>query len=177
MIDRQAFLSKMEEELYELKKEILKHNNKIEDVNTLIWSIDGMRKLVGDQMLKYIKTNPDTPWDDIYERTEEMWTYCNNCSWYGYVNKLDRDDPCPDCKTYNLSQQYVIVKLHCQDCGEIHYAFQGKLQCVKCESKNVVVVRKMEVERTVYGQFESDKKIKDFGFKPWPKDKEGNLIC
>jgi hypothetical protein len=177
MTDRKTFLSEMDERLYDLKKEVLKRNKDIKDVNTLIWSIDGMRKLVGNQMLKYIKTRPDTPWHDIYERTEEIWTYCNSCGWYGYINKPDRDEACPTCCAYDLSQNYVIVKIHCQECGEIHYACQGKLKCVECESKNVVVVRKMEVERTVYGKFEFDKKIKDFGFEPWPKDKEGNLIC
>ncbi len=171
------FLSKMEKRLYDLKREILRHNEELKDVNTLTWMIDGMRNLVGKEMVKYIKTKPETPWKEIYERTEEIWTYCNKCGWCGYINKPDRDEPCPNCNKYDLNQHYVIVKIHCQKCNDIHYALQGKLKCVECESENVHVIRKMEVIRTVYGRFDFDKKIKSFGFKSWPKDKEGKLIC
>ena len=171
------FLSEIEKKLYDLKRETLRRNKELKDTNTLIWMIDDMRNLVGKEMIKYIKTKPETPWEEIYERTEEIWTCCNKCGWCGYINKPDRDEPCPNCNKYDLSQRYIIAKIECQKCGDIHYALQGKLKCVECESEDVVIVRKMEVMRTVYGRFDSSKKIKTFGFKPWPKDKEGKLIC
>ena len=172
-----SFLSEIEKKLYDLKRETLKRNKEIKDVNTLVWIIDDMRNIIGKEMIKYIKTKPETPWKDIYDRTEKMWVYCNECGWRGYIKKVDRDAPCPDCGVYNLSQRYVIVKIQCQDCEDIHYALQGKLQCIKCKSVNVKAVRKMEVRRTVYGRFDFDKKIKTSESKPWPKSKKGKLIC
>jgi len=118
-----------------------------------------------------------TPWDEIDKRTEYIWTHCNKCRWNGFIVKPDRDEPCPQCGVFDLKQRFIIVKIHCKDCGEIEYARQGKLECGKCKSKRVNVVRKIKVLRTVFGELNNDKKIKPAGFKSWPKDKKGNLIC
>jgi len=171
------FLSKIEKKLFDLKKEVLKCNKKIGDANSLVWMIDSMRNSLNEEMLKTMIVKPDTPWDEIYEKTEYMWVYCNKCGWCGYVKKPNRDDPCPNCNTFDLKQHFVIVKIHCGECGDINYAVQGVLKCLKCKSTHVSAVRKMEVSRTVFGESNFEEKIKTAGFKPWPKDKKGNLIC
>jgi len=170
------FLSKLEKDLFDLKKEILKNNNKIKDINTLIWMLDRMRNLIGEEMLKKLSTVPETPWDEIYEKTEYIWTYCYSCGWHGFVEKPKRDEPCPKCNVFDLKQRFVIVKIHCNKCGNIHYAAQGKLKCIECGSEYVSIIQKMEVLRTVTGRFDFDEKIKPAGFKPWPKDEKGNLV-
>jgi Zn finger protein HypA/HybF involved in hydrogenase expression len=170
------FLSKLEKDLFDLKKEVLKRNNDIDEVNTLIWMIDGMRNSVGEEMLKTLSTIPETPWKEIYEKTEYIWTYCNKCTWCGYVKKPKRDDPCPNCGTFDLKQRYVLVRIGCKDCGRIGYAAQGVLKCVKCKSKSVSVIQKRETLRTHCGKLDNET-IKYKGSKPWPKDEEGNLIC
>ncbi len=170
------FLSELEKNLYDLKREVLKRNGEIRDPNTLVWMIDGMRNSVGKELLKtFNKVPPETPWDEIFQRTEDIWTYCNNCGWCDYINKLNRDEPCPICNGFDLKQRFVIVKIHCNKCGDIRYAAQGILKCVECGSKHVSIVRRMEVSRTVYGNLDSAEKIKTTGFKLWPKDKKGNL--
>jgi len=174
-INRNDFLIKLELKLFSLKKEILKRNNDIEDVNTLIWMTDRMRDLVVDEMSKTMSTAPDTPWEEILSKTEDIWTYCNKCGWYGYIKKPDRDKPCPRCEFFDLKQRFIIVKIHCNKCGDIRYADQGVLKCVECGSEHVSIVRKMEVLRTVTGSFDSVEKIKSVGFKLWPKDEKGNL--
>ena len=173
---KNTFLPKMERNLFDLKKEILKRNKDIKDVNTLIWMIDGMRNSLSEELLKTLPTIPEIPWDEIYNKTEYIWTYCNKCGWYDYIKKPDRDEPCPNCDFFDLKQCFVIAKLHCNKCGDIHYAHQGILKCIKCDSTRVSIVRKMEVLRTVYGRFNFDEKIRPTGFKPWPKDEKGNLV-
>jgi len=175
-MNNKNFLSKLEKDLFDLKKEVLKRNGDINEVNTLIWTIDGMRNLISKEMLKTLPTVPETPWNEIYEKTEYIWVYCNKCGWYGYIKKPNRDEPCPNCNTFDLKQRYIIVKLHCKDCNDIHYALQGILKCIKCDSKNVSIVRKMEVLRTVYSRFNFNEKMKPAGLEPWPKDKKGNLM-
>lgn len=177
MQNQKKFLGKLEKNLFDLKKETLKHNKDIEDVNTLIWMIDGMRNSIGEEMLKTLSTKPEIPWKDIYIKTEYIWTYCNKCNWYGYVKKPKRDDPCPNCGVFDLKQHYILAKTHCNDCSYIEYAKQGVLKCVKCNSKNIRVIRKMEVSRTIYGRIDHKEKIKYKGSEPWPKDEKGNLIC
>lgn len=154
------FLSKLEKNLYDLKREVLVRNGEIKDVSTLVWLIDGMRNSVGEEMLKEFKTTPKTPWDEVFERTEEIWTYCNNCGWCGFVRKPDREKPCPNCQFYDLKQRYVIVRISCKDCGYIGYALQGVLKCNECESVNVNVIQKREVLRTLYGGEDLDKKMR-----------------
>ena len=99
------FLGELEKNLYDLKREVLKNNGKINDPNTLIWMINGMRDKVGKEMLKTFKTAPETPWEEIFERTEEIWTYCNKCGWCDFIKKPDREKPCPNCKAYDLKQR------------------------------------------------------------------------
>lgn len=171
------FLSKIEKNLFDLKREVLKRNKDINEVNTLIWMIDNMRNLLNEEMLKTIPKMPEIPWPEIYEKTEYIWTYCNKCGWVGYIKKSNRDEPCPNCNTFDLKQHFVIVKIHCNKCGDIHYAGQGVLKCLKCKSEHVSIVRKMEVLRIVTGKFDFNEKIKYKGFKPWPKDEKGNLVC
>jgi len=154
------FLGELEKNLYDLKREVLKNNGKINDPNTLIWMINGMRDKVGKEMLKTFKTAPETPWEEIFERTEEIWTYCNKCGWCDFIKKPDREKPCPNCKAYDLKQRYVIVRIRCKDCGHIGYALQGVLKCNECKSRNVDAMQKREVLRTLYGGEHLDKKMR-----------------
>ena len=189
MTTNKNFLSKIEKNLFDLKKEVLKRNKDIEDVNTLVWMVDNMRNSLNEEILKTLQPTactkllntlpgvPKTPWKEIYKKTEYTWTYCNKCGWCGYVEKPKRDDPCQNCGVFDLKQRCIIAKIHCNDCNCIEYARQGVLKCSKCKSKNVNIVRTMEVSRTLYGKLNHNEKIKDNDFEPWPKDEKGNLIC
>ena len=175
------FLSKIEKNLFDLKKEVLTHNKNIKDVNTIIWMINNMRNTLSEEILKTLQQTsytkllntlpgaPEIPWKEIYEKTEYIWTYCNKCGWCGYVEKPKRDDPCENCGVFDLKQRYIIAKIHCSDCDCIEYARQGMLKCSKCKSKNVNIVRTMEVSRTIYGRIDNKEKIKVSGFTSWPK--------
>jgi hypothetical protein len=165
-------LSGLEKNLFDLKKEILKRNNDIDEVNTLIWMIDGMRNSVSEEMLKTLPTIPETPWEEIYEKTECIWTYCNKCTWCGYIEKPKRDDPCLNCGAFDLKQRYVLARINCKDCGWIGYATQGILECVKCYSKNISVIQKREVLRTLYGTLNHKERAKDTWINPWPTEKK-----
>ena len=165
------FLKNLAKNLFDLKKEILKRNEDIKEVNTLIWMVDGMKSSTNGEILKMLLTVPETPWEEIYEKTEYIWTYCNECKWCGYIEKPKRDDPCPNCGVFDLKQRYVMVKINCKDCGWIGYAIQGILKCVHCNSKNISVIQKREVFRTHFGRIDHKKVAKDAWINPWPAEK------
>lgn len=187
------FLKNLEKNLFDLKKEILKRNNSIDEVNTLIWMVDSMRNSIGEEMLKTLETVktaketkweklistfpamqnvPKTPWKEIYEKTEYIWTYCNRCGWRDYIKKSKRDDPCPVCRVFDLKQRCVIAKINCKECGWIGYATQGVLRCIKCNSKNISVIQKREVLRTLYGRVDTGERAKDTWINPWHPQKK-----